>query len=593
MRLSRIFCGITTVGALISLLSCGGGGGGGGTTASNTPSDALGLQADLANVAYVSLSDSASAVTTTAMLDKNFIQKFFDIVLPNAFAFNIKSNNVFSFDSNGDAIGNPFKSNVNVFISAAALDPSGEYFYIGIDSHINSKLFQDFAQINNPCSIYRVKVSTGSVKCLAKENEYDFNGESLSDNIIFDKLNRAYFIGRKNNSIYGSGGTEKTRLIRIDTDGTLNAVVDQAGYIAGSMARGKRGAIFFSENLTSSGGQGRLSILNTNSNVISTISGVFSNNVRSSADGEIYLISNNNLYKLDQSGLNSSLVISGGVIGFSDGDPNSISVLKSNGDLYSLNYSTVSPVENIGPYDSSVFPLKNNTSDIRYPMLIVKGDYAIGKGVNSGSQQVCLINTKQMAKRCMNFSSYNNVSILSMAIVSNTGLVYFKTNSAYKQAEFDVRDMNSSIVITDSLLGDGGLITSVSMRAPVSLATNANNISARTIDRKTTVTLGGTSESMTVLDIVFDAPVNDIDLDSVIIKNASGTVLDSEKSIVEDGFIIRVRVKDPTSGAALKYKLFPNGTILNITLPSEVILPGLLFTSTITTRNISTSITSN
>lgn len=88
-------------------------------------------------------------------------------------------------------------------------------------------------------------MSTGAARCLAKQNEYDFNGESLSDNVIFDKANRAYFIGRKNNSIYGSSGTEKTRLIRIESDGTLSAIVDQSGYIASSMTRGKGGSIFF------------------------------------------------------------------------------------------------------------------------------------------------------------------------------------------------------------------------------------------------------------------------------------------------------------------------------------------------------------
>lgn len=151
MHWKSAFCAITAAVALISLISCGGGGGGG--AASNVPSDAVGLQADLTNVSYVSLSDSASAVTTTAVFDKTLIQKFIDSILPNAFAFDIKSNNVFAFDSNGNAITNPFKSKVNVFISAAALDPSGEYFYIGIDSHINSNLFQDFAQVTNPCTI--------------------------------------------------------------------------------------------------------------------------------------------------------------------------------------------------------------------------------------------------------------------------------------------------------------------------------------------------------------------------------------------------------------------------------------------------------
>jgi hypothetical protein len=604
MRWTRIICCTVVVAALAFLVSCGGGGGG-GANSSAAPTDAIGLQADFSNVSYLTLGDNASSITTTAQLPTSSIwQRILNVAVSNAFATTFKTNNVFAYDSNGNSINNPFKAKVNLFISAAAVDPIGKYAYLGIDSHLNEKLFTDYASIRTTaCSIYRIKISGGEVTCLFKASDIDINGESIGKNIVFDAASRAYFIGRYNASSYGTNGGEKSRLIRINADGSSTIMRDVNGWWAGRMVQAKNNNIFFTENPMNSGAPSleRKFILNTTTAAISEIpvSGYVTDAI-STISGDVYFISGCNLYALDQVALGVTRVnsiannsCSGSVYtSFSTNSSGGVFVLKSGGEVFDLNFSTTVQIASVGSYAVN-FKSKNDLSDIPYPALFSSGDYLLAKGSTGGVQQVCSINVKTFVKRCETFASNGASSILAMMIIKNTAYVYFLAGTSYKQAQFDLANNSSAIAIENSNVGDGGLVAALSMRPPLTLAASTANVSATVVDKKSTLTIGGQQESFTLLEIRFDGPIDNIDLSQIQVKNSSGTILPSSYSIIDNGYVLWIKVDDPTSANSLKYQLFPNGTSLTIILPAEVTLPGLLFTSGISTRSLSLTISSS
>ncbi len=601
MRSTRLLIAIAVV--VATLIGCGGGGG--GTSSSGGAVDAIQLQANLSNVSYLTLSDSASSVTTTANLPQSIFDRFLNAVLPNAYATTFKTNNVYAYDSNGNALDNPFKSKVNLFISAAVIDPNGVYAYLGIDSHLNGKMFSDFSQIGGgACSIYRVKIANGDIACLLISKDIDINGESVGRNIIFDRAGRAYFLGRYNASAYGTGGSEKTRLIRINLDGSYTVMHDVSGWWAGRMVAAKNGNIFFTEHPMGQTGQVNTEkkfILNTTTSSINEISiSGYVSDVSSTISGDVYFIASCNLYLLDQTSFTASRintsdnsVCAGSVYSsFSSNTSNGIYVNKSGGEIFDLNYSRTVPIANVGSYTVN-FKQKNDTSDIPYPALVSSGNYLLAKGSSGGVQQVCSINVKSFVKRCETFAGNGATSILAMMIIKNTAYVYFLAGSSFKQASFDITNNASSIVVENSTAGDGGLVSAISMRAPITLAANLGQISGVPTDNKSTLTVSGNVESFTLIEVEFDAPIEMIDTSQVIVRSSNGTALDAELSVVDKGFTLWIKVKDPTSANALKYKLFPNGTVLTINLPAAVPLAGEVLEGTIGNRTLSLTVSSS
>lgn len=595
---------LLAVAFLISCItSCGGGGGGGNSSANPQASDAIALVTDLSSVETISLSDSASSTTTTASIKKGFWDSILDGILPSAWATTYKTNNVFAFDSNGNAITNPLKSKVNLFISAATVDPTGTYVYLGIDSHMNSKLFSDFAALpRNTCSIYRIKKNANEVKCLATSDNIDINGESLGKNILFDKNSNAFFLGRYNASAYGTAGSEKTRLLKINSaTGSITAVRDTNGWWSTKFAQAKNGNIFMTEYSMGSGAvQQKKIFLNTTTNAISEVSlSSTVSEIGASDGGEIFLMAACNIYSLNQSSLTTSRLnttdfsaCSGSnFIKFSNNASTGLFALKSNGDVYNVNMTVDAPISNVGSYLNS-FKNKNDISDIEYPAMISRNGYLVTKGSTNGTQQICVVNENTLSKRCETFTSSGATSILSMTIVNNSVIVFFSTGSSYKQASFDVTNNTSSITVSDSTAGDGGLVIATSLRAPVTLAASTASISATATDSKSTLTVSNQQESFTLLKLTFDAPAQLLDLSQLVVKDSSNNVLTIESSLVGDGFIVWIKVKDATLSNTLKYKLFPNGTQLSIELPATLTLPGLLLDGSITTRSISLTVSS-
>lgn len=597
MRLIRLLSAMSLVAAIA--IGCGGGGGG-----ASVATDGIELEANLSNVSYLSLSDSASSVTTAASISDGFFEKFLSALLPNAYATTFKTNNVYAYDSNGNALENPFKSKVNLFISAAVIDPSGQYAYLGIDSHLNGKLFSDFNQIRDlACSIYRIKISNGNISCIIKSKDVDINGESIGKNVLFDSNSRAYFLGRYNASAYGIAGSEKTRLIRINLDGTYTVMHDVSGWWAVRMTSAKSGNIFFTEHPMGQTGQvttEKKYILNTTTSSINEIStSGYVSDVSSAISGEVYFIASCNLYQLNQSAfsatrinaVDNSACASPTYTKFSSSTSGGVFVNKSDGDLFDLNYSTTVPVANVGSYLG--FKVGNDVTDISYPAMVSSGNYLLAKGSSGGVQHVCSINVKSFVKRCETFASNGATSILAMMIIKNTAYVYFLAGSSYKQASFDITNNASSIVVENSSAGDGGLVSAISMRAPITLAANLGQISGTPIDNKSTLTVSGNIESFTLIEVEFDSPIEMIDTSQVVVRSSNGTILDTELSIVDRGFTLWLKVKDPISTNALKYKLFPNGTVLTVNLPAVVPLAGEILEGTISNRNLSLTVSSS
>lgn len=601
MRSIRIFGVISLIVALA--VGCGGGGGGGASSSSGV-TDAIQLEANLSNVSYLTLSDSASSVTTSTRLPQNILDHFLNAFFPNAYATTFKTNNVYAYDSNGNALENPFKSKVNLFISEAVIDPVGQYAYIGINAHLNAKLFSDFAVIKDQaCALYRIKINGGDIKCIIKDSEGGFGGDSIGKNIIFDASSRGYFLGAYNASRFGTSGSEKTRLIRINLDGSYTVMHDVSGWWAGQMTSAKNGNIFFTEHPMGQTGQvttEKKFILNTTTSSINEISiSGYVSDVSSTISGDVYFIASCNLYLLDQASLTASRIntvdnssCAGSVYsGFSRNISSGTYVNKGGGEIFDLNYSRTVPIANVGSYAVN-FKQKNDTSDIPYPALVSSGNYLLAKGSSGGVQQVCSINVKSFVKRCETFAGNGATSILAMMIIKNTAYVYFLAGSSYKQASFDITNNSSSIVVENSTAGDGGLVSAISMRAPITLAVNLGQISGVPTDNKSTLTVSGNVESFTLIEVEFDAPIEMIDTSQVIVRSSNGTVLDTELSIVDKGFTLWIKVKDPTSSNALKYKLFPNGTVLTINLPAVIPLVGEILEGTIGNRTLSLTVSS-
>lgn len=584
-------------------ISCAGSGGGGGGVSSNIAnsagSDSIALAANFANVETISLSDTAAATTTSATIKKSLWDSILDGILPSAFAATYKTNNVFAFDSNGNAIVNPLKSKVNLFISAATIDPTGTFIYLGIDSHMNKKLFTDFAALpNDTCAIYRIKTSSNEVTCIITSDRIGINGESLGKNILFDKNSNAYFLGFYNASTFGTGGSEKTRLIKINhVTGVVSVVRDANGWWSGQFVQAKDGNIFMIENSMGNGSvQQKKIYVNTNTSLISEINlNETIVDIGSTESGEVFITTGCYIYSLNQTNLATSRLNnscgSGAFTGFSNNTSSGLFARKDNGDLYNINLSVDVPIANVGAYLGS-FKLKNDISDIKYPAIIARNGYLLAKGSNNGVQQVCVINENTLDKRCETFASNGATSILSMTLLKNSAVVFFSTPNTYKQATIDVRNNSSVIAVSDSTAGDGGLVAATSLRAPVTLATSTARISATASDSKSTLTVGNQSESFTLIKLTLDAPAQLLDLSQVVVKDSLNNVLNVESSLVGDGFIVWIKVQDASSINTLKYKLFPNGTQLTIELPATLTLPGLLLDGAISTRSIPITVSS-
>jgi hypothetical protein len=583
---------------LMALLSsCGGGGGstggGGGGGNLNAGVGAIGLKANFTNAAVITLTNSSTLSASTQVglfnIKNKWIKGLIDLVIPTAYASTIPFNNILAFDSNGVAIPNPLVTDVNVFIGAITLDPTGTYVYLGIEDHQNSNMFADYRAINgSKCSLYRVNKNTGETICLANSSLYDLYNPSTNQQMLgntsesfikFDASGNGYLIMFAQRASYGSGGTEKQRLVKIDTNGNLSIVRDSSTGYARGLAYAKSGKIFYSEDawLSIPGGVSSAFLFDPVNSTFQPLGiNTSGNSIVSDIAGQVYISTGNSLYSLDQIGVRLSLIYQGGdpVNWLTRSQSGSVLVQHSSGNIYSLKADGRDLIASIG-----VTPLsrtKNDVSDLFYPPLATSGDYVVAKGTDlDGLGQFCAVRLSDKKSRCSKPSD-SSPTYLSVAIVGAKGFIFYDSGTQNKMVSFDIANFIDGVLPdpapTLSPAGDGSMIAAISMRPPITFVADLTNVTTATSDNMLTVS-NPVSDTYTYLSFTSANSIAGIISTDLGLKNSSGSTVDAKFKIVDK--VIYAAVTDTSGTKSSGFQTLGSTNDYSLVFPSSYTAPAL------------------
>ena len=569
-------------------------------TNTNTGVRAIGLRANFSNAAYITLTNSTTSNNVTKVgslnIQNKYLKRLFDAVVPSAYASASLFNNVLAFDSNGNPIANPLTASVNLFISGVTTDPSGNYVFLGVDDHQNSKLYSDYQALQGEkCTLYRINKQTGEVRCLASSDKFDFCDPAtnqlmlgnVSESFIkFDSNGNGYLImARKSGRLYGSGGTGSQRLIKIDLDGNLSVVTESAIGFASGVSYAKNEKIFYAEQQYLNGCTGDCSRYKTNSQLLDPKQGVFDfinslltvgNQVVTSVGGEIYANTGNSLYWIDQTSKTFRQIYSGG-------DPIVWLLRSPSGSIYSFHYSggiySLSPdgreiIGNAGVMPLSIY--KNNISDIIYPPIATNGEYIIAKGTDvDGLGQYCAIRLIDKKSRCVTLTQ-PNAKFLSVAIVSSNGYIYYDNGAANMMVSFDLASFTSGTLsdptATYSNAGDGSMVAAISMRPPISFVADLTGVTTTASDRMLSIS-NPVSDTYTYLSFTSASSIAGVVPTDLGLKNSSGIIVDAKFKIVDK--VIYAAVTDTSGTKSSGFQTLGSTNDYSLVFPSSYTAPAL------------------
>ncbi len=127
-------------------------------------------------------------------------------------------NNISSFAENGTEVLNAILSDKSMFVAEAARDPDKNYIYLLTSNHIQQRSSADLDE--EPCSIYRVRLSDHAFECLLLSVDGDIEPRSLNPNKQFDFFRGGFNFNSNNQAIFGGFNWN----IEVETAGTQNTV---------------------------------------------------------------------------------------------------------------------------------------------------------------------------------------------------------------------------------------------------------------------------------------------------------------------------------------------------------------------------------
>lgn len=607
----KLFKSIIVITIVLIVNACGGGGGtttpvdsnaGANTnTNTNTGVGAIGLRANFSNAAYITLTNSStsSAATKTSFLNiKNkWLKGILELFVPTAFASTVPFNNVIAFDANGKAIENPLVTDVNVFIGAITLDPTGTFVYLGIENHQNYNMFSDYRSLpGNKCTLYRVNKISGEVKCITDTSKYDLYNPSTNYQMLgntsesfikFDINGNGYLIMFAQQAAYGSGGTEKQRLIKIEASGNASIVRDTTAGYARGLTYAKGGKLFYSEDawFSISGGQTATYVFDPLEAKFTKISASTSGaTVVADLSGEIYINTGNNLYWLDQSSWQTNLIYSGGdpIVSLLRSPDGKILSLHYSGNIYSNSPSNRNLIAAIGTMPNR--KSKNDISDLFYPPLATNGEYALSIGSDAyGVGQYCATRINDKKTRCAVPADKTPI-YLSLAIVGGKGIVFYDTGIQNNMISFELSSFIDGVgvdpVATVSSAGDGSMVAAISMRPPISFVADLANVTTTTADSLLSIS-NPVSDSYTYLSFTSASNIAGIDATELGLKDSTGVAVDASFRIIDKA--IYAAIKDATGKKSSGFQTLGSSNNYSLVFPSTYTVPdtytSLTFTS--------------
>ena len=573
---------LTTISLAMSLSGCGGGGGGG--TASATSSDQLGLVANFADATTIATTPPVST-TTVALSAKpeSLFARILNFMIPNAYASTYRTNNILAYDQNGNPIINPLKSNVNVYISFAAIDRTNKYVYLGLDDHQNKTISSGYGSLKGTkCVLYKINKSTGKVSCVMNTDNYDLRTGYSYSRAFFDNKNVLNLVaevrGATGYKVNGAG-SEIQRLVKVDINDNISVYKENDDHWVSSIAKlgnytviSKFGmldqaTITCNPDNSCGGtvvGEPTIEIINdsnfSESSTIFNDDGNLTGGLERAYTNSLRIEKINGSWQFNPIGENFVSISShpdGGVYG-----------LTSNGTLYDLSTSEPESIVQLPSrisdynYDCSNTTLCDSSAVANQDIRISTSHLIVRTGTG-----YCSISRNTLDYQCNDLINYANRKVRSIATLNDKGIVFFEYNNNLWEANFNLNTPESveySISDTSSVL-----ISAITQNPVITFNAQLDAIGATYSTNQ--------FASYSLITVEFSVPVQQIDTDPVTIK-VNGVTQYKSISLQDYGKKLKIKVKSNVQDN--NWRDLRNTTVV-ISLPPDATVDGETFASPI------------
>lgn len=597
------------------IVACGGGGGSGDSSGGGGP-DAIGLTVDgLDRAAYLSLANTTSDSTRTTLEHKSD-DKLLAFVLRSARAAVPATNNVLAYDVDGEPLPNPLSTDVSVLISDIAEDPAGENLYLAIQDRHNSAYFDDYAALQGErCTLYRIEKESESVSCLAVHTQYDpylqtANGE-LADNssesfIKFDNQGNGYYIAFDRSTSYGTHGTEKQRLVKVSGSGDVTTVRDIDGYNARGLVYARNGKLLFVEETFTSTLESdqdfeqRAHLFDPDDESFESIDhpdGL--DKLASSADRRVFWSQGVDVYRFDQGNKNFERILSGvddRITALHRSQTGDVFAQLKSGKIWSVGQATPTVIADVGevpraPSHPAFSELADNSSNFTYPYIASSERWLLSRGSTSaGDPTICVVDLQHLEQTCSDEVLHDYVpEVHTLAVIADRGYGYFAYNGIFYQAELDLENYvsspSTSTSITESTMGDGSAVATVSLRPPITARGDLETVSVESSFAQRAVD----DEKWTELYFDFSAPITHLSLDDVAVVE-SGVEQSATFSMTDSNERLVVTFPGADGSDSPEWIDPQEEKTYTLQLTDEVRLPGQTFLSAFEREHVSVTI---
>ena len=585
MKLLKILILISTI---LIANACGGGGGStppidsNTIVSTNTGVGAIGLKANLTSVVTVALTSTTGAKTQTGLLRK--VHDWIFNIVPSAFADSPKTINILGYDANGNAVENPLVANVNVYIAGVVSSPDGKEVYLFLDDNQNQTLYADYRALQGvKCILYKIIKDNGIVTCLM-DSKYAISnpgrngpeyGNRAEPYLKFDAAGNLYLMAYKPNG----GGSAGHRLYKIPKNGSPEIVRDFVDeYYGQNVVYAKNGNLFYTEvDETKSSYKGRAFILDTSNskfNQISFLDNQYIEKIATSLDGNVYLKVGSRIYRVNQVSFGvESISMNGGgeVLELTRSSAGGVYILTSSGNIMKIVDNTTKLISGVG--NVTLEPNRNPDTDLYYQKMIVNSDWIVVRGSSpelaelDTTPAVCVINLSTFEKMCDTLKTSQPV-FYSFAFIGDKLYTFFTSSGIFKQATVSVAKYFSgleSYVISDSAAGNGSVVSSISMRPPVSFVADLANVTTTTLDKLISISYP-VPDSYTYLSFTGNITIMGITATDLGLTDSSGVSVDAKYTIVDN--VIYAAIKDTTGKKSSGFQTLGSTNNYSLVFPS-------------------------
>ena len=566
------------------LSSCGGGGGGGSTGGGGC--NQICITANFKSVSTVALTTTTGVTTQMGLVHR--IQSWIDNIFPSAFADSPKTVNILGYDASGNAVENPLISNVNLYIAGVVSSPDGKDVYLFLDDNQNQTLYADYrAMQGNRCLLYKIVKDSGIVTCLM-DSKYAISnpgrnpveyGNRAEPYIKFDAAGNLYMMAYKPDDHSSTGH----RLYKISSNSSPVIMKDYSdGDTSGqNVVYAKNGNLFYTQVSCCSSKAFIFDTVNGIFNQISALDNQYIEKIATSLDGEVYVKVGTSIFKINQSTFDVDEVnvhSDGYVLELTRNPSGGVYALMSNGNILKINENTTEFLSGVGLV--AFEPNRNPETDLFYQKMIVNNDWISVRGSSTDlgesvdSPAVCLISLKTLEKKCETLKSSNPI-FYSFAYIGEKMYAFFTSGGIFKQATVNISQYfssSASYVVSNSTAGNGSVVSSISMRPPITFVADLTSVTTTTSDSLITVS-NPVSDTYTYLSFTSASSITGITSTDLGLKNSSGSTVDAKFKIVDK--VIYAAVTDTSGTKSSGFQTLGSTNDYSLVFPSSYTAPAL------------------